>query len=41
MENLDAKESDLSFELDASEEELLEEFGVLVAAEYNYGMTRS
>src|SRR5262249_23307949 len=32
--------ADVSFELNASEEELLEEFGVLMAAEYNYGVTR-
>lgn len=27
---------EVTLELDASEDELLEEFGVLVAAEYNY-----
>lgn len=35
------KEEDMTFELDASEEGLLEEFGVLMAAEYNYGITRN
>ena len=34
------EDDDLIFELDPSEEELLEEFGVLMAAEYNYGVTR-
>lgn len=34
------EDEDLTFELDSSEEELLEEFGVLMAAEYNYGVTR-
>jgi hypothetical protein len=34
------QDDSLTFELDASEEELLEEFGVLMAAEYNYGLTR-
>jgi hypothetical protein len=29
-------QGELSFDLDATEEELLEEFGLLMAAEYNY-----
>lgn len=32
----DTKQEPVSFSLDASESELLEEFGVLLAAEYNY-----
>jgi hypothetical protein len=36
----DHQDDELDFELDFEEEQLLEEFGVLMAAEYNYGVTR-
>jgi hypothetical protein len=31
-----AQREEISFELDASEEKMLEEFGTLMSAEYNY-----
>lgn len=34
-----AAKQEVSFELDASEEKLLEEFGTLMSAEYNYMTT--
>ena len=41
MSAAEAEEAgELTFDLDADEEGLLEEFGVLMAAEYNYGITR-
>lgn len=35
-EKTDANQPEVKFELNASEEELLEEFGVLMAIEYGY-----